>query len=160
MLRASGAGRQRRTEPEKAMLPRFVLMSLLLLAVPAQAFDTRKLGQLGSLTSEEKQALFAKSPKLDGEAAAAMSKLGKRIDDIHCDGMRFPGPWKEIGGLRVSPYLCEFGERWLQIRTKVVVTGKRGKVYEQITREAMQRATDVRETDPTWTWSDTKPAQP
>jgi hypothetical protein len=142
------------------MLPGAILISLLLFAAPAFAFDTEKLGQLGSLTPEEKQALFAKSGKLEGEVAAAMSKLDKKLDDIPCDGMRFPGSWRELGGVRVSPYVCQFGDRWLQIRTKVVVTGKGGKVYPQISREAMRRATDVRETDPTWTWLDKNPAEP
>jgi hypothetical protein len=142
------------------MLPRFVLVALLLLAAPANAFETEKLGQLGSLASDDKQALFAKSPKLKAETDAEMSKQGKTIDQVFCDGMRFPGSWKELGGLRVSPYRCEFGERWLKIRSKVVVTGKGRKVFPRITREAMQKATDVRETDPTWTWSDTKPTQP
>jgi hypothetical protein len=55
--------------------------------------------------------------------------------------------------------ICQFGDRWLQIRTKVVVTGKRGKVYETINPEAMKQAQDVRETNPTWTWSDKEPAE-
>jgi hypothetical protein len=142
------------------MLSRFVLIFLLLLVAPAHAFDTTKLGQLGSLVPEEKQALFAKAPKLQSETDAEMSKLGKKIDDIPCDGMRFPGAWKELGGLRVAPYVCQFGERWLKISAKVVVTGKGGKVFPGISREAMQRATDARETNPTWTWSSTQPAQP
>ena len=141
------------------MLPRAILISLLLCAAPAFAFDTEKLGQLGSLTPEEKQAVFAKSPALEREVVAEMSKRGKTLRDIPCDGMRFPGAWRELGGLRVSPYVCQFGDdRWLQVRTKVVVTGKGGKVYPRITPEAMRRAKQVRETDPTWTWSDKNPA--
>jgi hypothetical protein len=146
------------------MLTRAILLSLLLLAAPAQisfayAFDTTKLGQRGSLLPEDKTALFKKSAQLERETAAEMKKLGKTVDDIPCDGMRFPGAWVELGGLRVSPYVCQFGERWLQIRTKVVVTGKRGKVYETINPEAMKQAQDVRETSPTWTWSDKEPAE-
>ena len=139
------------------MLSRAVLISLLLLAAPASAFDTSKLGQLGSLTLEDKQALFAKSATLEREVAAALAKLGKTPEDVLCDGVRFPGSWQELGGLRVAPYLCQFGDQWLLIRTKVRVTGKGGKVYPQISREAMRRADNVTETDPIWTWSDTKP---
>ncbi len=143
------------------MLSRLASASLLLLlAVPAHAFDTEQLGQLGSLAPEDKQTLFAKSPKLEREVAAALSKLGKTIEEVPCDGMRFPGSWKELGGLRVSPYRCQFGDQWLKIRTKIVVTGKGGKVFPTITRQAMQQATDVRETDPTWAWSDQEPSQP
>ena len=46
------------------------------------------------------------------------------------------------------------------LTTKVVVIGKGGKVYPRITPEAMRRAKQVRETDPTWTWSDKNPAAP
>jgi hypothetical protein len=151
------------------MLPRSIPLSLLLLVAaalffstqvfPAYAFDTTKLGQRGSLLPEDKEALFKKSAKLNSEVAAEMKKLGKTIEEIPCDGMRFPGSWVELGGLRVSPYICQFGERWLQIRTKVVVTGKRGRVYEQTSPEAMKQAQDVRETNPTWTWSDKEPAE-
>jgi hypothetical protein len=146
-----------------------LILSCLLLAAPVQifdaqvfrayAFDTTKLGQRGSLLPEDKQALFKTSAQLERETAGEMKKLGKTVDDIPCDGMRFPGSWVELGGLRVSPYACQFGNRWLQIRTKVVVTGKRGKVYEQISPEAMKQAQDVRETNPTWTWSDKEPAE-
>lgn len=145
------------------MLFRLIPLALLLcLAVPAQiraahAFDTTKLGQRGSLASDDKEALFKKSAKLESETAAEMKKLGKTIDEIFCDGMRFPGPWVELGGLRVAPYTCQFGERWLQIRAKVTVTGKGGKVYEKINAEAMRRATDVKETNWSWTWSDKEP---
>ena len=134
-------------------------MSLLLFAAPAFGFDTAKLGPLGSLVPEEKQALFKKSPKLEREVAAALSKLGKTIDDVPCDGGRFPGSWPGLAGVRVSPYVCQFGEQWLQIRMKVRVIGKGGKVYLKITREAMRKADDVRETAPAWTWSDKRPAQ-
>ena len=144
------------------MSPRSILPVLLMLAAPAlspaYAFDTAKLGQQGSLLPEDKTALFKKSARLDSETAAEMKKLGKTVEDIPCGGMRFPGQWTELGGLRVAPYVCQFGERWLQIRAKVTVTGKGGKVYEQINAEAMRRATDVKETNWSWTWSDKEPA--
>jgi len=139
------------------MLSRFVAILPFLLASPAHAIDTSKLGSLGSLLPEEKEAMFAKSPKLKSEVAAELAKLGKTVSDVPCDGIRFPGAWKALGGVRVAPYTCQFGDRELTVKMKVVVTGKGGKVYPQINREAMQRATDVRESDPTWTWSDRKP---
>jgi hypothetical protein len=147
------------------MFSRLILLApLLCLAVSAQmsdahAFDTTKLGQRGSMAPEDKTALFKKSAKLDSETAAEMKKLGKTVENVPCDGMRFPGAWVELGGLRVAPYVCQFGDRWLQIRAKVTVTGKGGKVYEQINPEAMRRATDARETNVTWTWSDKEPAE-
>lgn len=143
------------------MSPKFVLMLLApLLVTRADALDTTKLGQLGSLLPEEKQALFAKSPKLKGEADAEMSKRGLKIEDVVCDGMRFPGSWEGLAGERVVPYRCQFGERWLKIVGKVVVTGKGGKVYPQIDRTAMKRATKAKETDLIWSWSDIRPSEP
>lgn len=143
-------------------LPRLALIALTMSATPAFAFDSTKLGQLGSiaLDMDEMQAVLKQAPKLKHEIDEALAKIGKKPGDVMCDGMRFPGPWKELGGLRVSPYRCQIGDRWLKIQTKVRVTGKRGKVYDQITPQIMRSAQDVKETNPTWTWSTTEPSQP
>jgi len=141
---------------------RSVLITLLLFAAPAHAFDTVKLGQLGSiaLDMDELHAVIVQSPKLAREIDEALAKIGKKPADVMCDGMRFPGAWKELRGLRVSPYRCQFGDSWLKIRTKVAVTGKRNKIYETVSRDAMNRAENVKETNPTWVWSNTEPSQP
>jgi hypothetical protein len=139
------------------MQPAIAVLALVMSAAPALAFDTRTLGQWGSLPIEDIKPLIDKTPKLKREIDEALAKLGKKQDDIMCDGRRFPGPWEELGGTRVSPYSCQFGERWLVIRTKVRVTGKGGKVYERASREAMRRAKDVAETNPTWSWHDKEP---
>ena len=77
-----------------------------------------------------------------------------------CDGMRFPSAWKELRGVRVAPYRCQFGDKWLKIRTKATITDKHKKVYETISPEAIRKAEDVTETDPSWTWSAEEPPQP
>jgi len=143
------------------VLPRTVLV-VLLFASPAFAFDTTKLGQLGSiaLDMDELRTVIAQSPTLKREIDEAVAKLNKKPDEIMCDGMRFPGSWTGLSGLRASPYRCQIGDQWLKIRTKVRVTGKGGKVYEQITSDAMRSAKNVSETHPTWTWSDKEPTQP
>lgn len=137
-----------------------VTTALVLLAGPASAFDTSKLGQVGSLPLADMQTLIAKSPKLKQEVDDAVAKLGKKPDEIMCNGMRFPGAWKELGGLRVAPYSCPFGDKWLQVRAQVKITGKRGKVYARADKEAMRRAENVRETGLAWTWSDKEPSAP
>ena len=151
------------TEREHIMLPR-ILIALLLFAAPvyAFAFDTAKLGQLGSiaLDMDEIHKVIVQSPKLAREIDEALAKINKKPADVTCDGMRFPGSWKELRGLHVSPYRCQFGDKWLKIRTKVVVTGKGHKIYDTINQEAMRRAEDVVESDPDWTWSATEPPQP
>ena len=139
------------------MLSRTALIALLVSMAPAFAFDTTRLGQGGTLALEDIRGVIDQSPKLKREVDAAIAKSGKKPDQIICDGMRFPGSWKELGGMRVSPYHCEIGARWLTIRTKVRVTDKRGKLYQSINRKAMTRANHVRETNPTWSWSDKAP---
>jgi hypothetical protein len=56
-------------------------------------------------------------------------------------------PWSSYAARfpleRVSPYACDFGAMWLQIRTSVRVTDRR----------AMNDATKVRETNLTWKWT-------
>lgn len=142
---------------------RLFVPALLLLAstVPASAFDTKTLGQGGSiaLDDERLQAVIAQASTLKQEVDAALARIGKKPEDVICSGMRFPSAWKELGGLRVSPYVCPIGDRWLQIRTTVTLLGQRGKVFPSASKEAMRRAEDVKETDPAWTWSDTEPAE-
>jgi hypothetical protein len=135
-----------------------VAVALWLATPPAFAFDTMKIGQFGSLGVDELTAVIDQAPKLKREVAEALAKLGKKPEEIRCSGVRFPGAWVGLAGERVSPYVCPFGERWLEIRTKVRISGKHGKVYVQISPEAMRRADNVTESDPTWTWSDKKPA--
>jgi len=139
------------------MLLRTVLIAMLMAASPTFAFDTTKLGQGGTLPLEDIQAVINQSSKLKHEVDDAIAKAGKKPDAIICDGMRFPGSWKELSGMRVSPYHCQIGEKWLTIRNKVRVTDKKGKLYQSINRKAMNRADNVRETDPTWSWSDKEP---
>jgi hypothetical protein len=160
--RAETSRNESRHARRQIMLARVALMVLVLSSAPALAFDTTKLGQLGSITldMDEIAAVIKQSPKLKGEIDAALKKIGKKPEHVICDGMRFPGTWKELGGLRVSPYRCQFGDKWLKINTKVRVIGKRGKVYERIDKAAMRGATDVKEITPTWAWSGKEPAQP
>jgi len=37
----------------------------------------------------------------------------------------------------VSPYACDFGAMWLQIRATVRITDRRGQSFETITDKAM-----------------------
>ena len=139
-----------------------LVLSALAFVSAASAFDSTKLGQRGTITLDMPgiSDVLKHTPKLRREVEEAAAKLNKKPDEIVCDGMRFPGSWPELAGLRVAPYICQFGDRWLKIETKIRVVGKGGKVYEKITREAMRRAIDVKETSPTWVWSDTEPPEP
>ncbi len=144
------------------MLARIALMALVLSPLPALAFDSTRLGQLGSvaLDMEELAAVIRQSPALKREIEDALDKINKKPGEVMCDGMRFPGPWKGVSGRRVSPYRCQLGDRWLRITTTIRVTGKGGKIIETMDKTAMRKAVHVEETEPKWVWSETKPTQP
>lgn len=135
------------------MALRLVPVVLLLGTCSAAAFDTSKLGQWGSLPFDDLTPVIAKSVPLQQEINQALLEGNKKPDDVKCVGMRFPGAWKDLGGLRVSPYSCDFGAKWLQIHATVRITDGRGKAYETITAKAMKRATDVNETNLNWKWT-------
>jgi hypothetical protein len=132
---------------------RLVPLALLLGTSSALAFDTSKLGQWGSLPLDDLTPVIAKSAELQQEINKALSEGNKKQGDVMCIGMRFPGQWKNLGGLRVSPYTCDFGAKWLQIHAAVRITNRRGQAFEMITAEAMKNATNVSETNLNWKWT-------
>jgi hypothetical protein len=139
------------------MLPRLIVLALILPSIPAWAFDTSKLGQGGTLTLDEITPLINQSTQLRKEVADAAAKANKKAEDIVCDGVRFPGQWVHLGGGRVSPYACDFGEKWLKITATVRITSRSGRAYETASRDAMRNATTVRESNPKWEWTTQAP---
>jgi hypothetical protein len=125
----------------------------------ALAVDTSKLGQWGSLPLDDLTPLIAKSARLQQEVNQALSEGNKKQGDVMCDGMHFPGQWKNLGGLRVSHYTCDFGAKWLQIRATVRITDRRGQSFETITAKAMKNATNVSETNLNWKWTTEDPSK-
>lgn len=80
-------------------LARSVLPVLWLSAsASAFAFDTRKLGQFGSLGVDELKEVIDQSPQLKQEVEEAVAKLGKKPEEIRCTGARFPGAWVGLSG--------------------------------------------------------------
>jgi hypothetical protein len=142
------------------MYARGVPFLLLLISSSAMAFDTTKLGQFGSLSLDEMMSLIDKSPQLKREVTDAVAKTKVKADEIGCEGRRFPGQWRNLGGERTAPYVCKIGDKWLEIRATVRVTGRGGKSFENITRGAMKSATTVTETNPTWKWTAQDPHPP
>jgi len=134
------------------ILLRAAAIALLLGTSPAVAFDTAKLGQRGTLSSDEIMPLIKQSRRLRQDFKQALAE--NKRDSVSCDGMRFPGQWEELGGQRVAPYACHIGSKWLIVRANVRITDRRGRVFEKITPEAMRNATNVRETSPRWEWTD------
>ena len=135
-----------------AMTLRLVPVALLLGTSSALAFDTSKLIQFGTLPFDDLTPVIAKSARLQQEINQALCE-GNKEHRVVCLGMRFPGPWKNLGGVRVSPYTCDFGAKWLQIHATVRITDRHGQAFETITAKAMKNATNVNETDLNWEWT-------
>jgi hypothetical protein len=86
---------------------RLVLLALLLGTSSALAFDTSKVGQWGSLFLDDLAPVIAQSARLQHEIDEALSQINKKPEEVRCFGMRVPGPWKNLGGTRVS-CTCDF----------------------------------------------------
>jgi hypothetical protein len=128
-------------------------LALLFGTSAALAFDSTKVGQWGSLYLDDLSPVLAKSAQLKREVTAALARKNKKPEDILCFGMRFPGPWKNLGGMRVAPYTCDFDGKYLRIDATVRVIGRGGRTFETINDTAMKRAIDVREDNLTWKWT-------
>ena len=134
------------------------ILALVLLAAPALAFNTKKLGQWGSLDLSDLDKLIGQAPKLKAEVDAALTQVKKTAEEVKCVGQRFPGPWKELGGYRVAPYTCWFADdKWLNITANVKVTDKRGHAFDAPSERAMKRAVKFTEANPTWNWTEKDP---
>jgi hypothetical protein len=92
------------------------------------------------------------------EVDQQLSQSKKKADEVMCNGNRFPGQWTHLGGERVSPYICDFGGKWLQIKAKVQLSDGRGRTFETITPEAMKSARKVKETNLKWKWTEQEPS--
>jgi hypothetical protein len=142
------------------MFARRIPFVLLLVSSSAMAFDTTKLGQFGTLGLDEMMSLIDKSRQLKREVIEAVAKTKLKADEIRCDGMRSPGQWRNLGGERAAPYVCKIGDKWLEVRATLRVTGRGGKSFETITPDVMKSATTVSETNPAWRWTDQEPRSP
>jgi hypothetical protein len=134
-----------------------IAIALLLAASPAVAFDTGKLGQGGSLPFDDLMPLIGQSAQLKREVDQALAEVKKKPEDVICSGKRFAREWVHLGGSRVSPYACDFGAKWLQIRATVQITDRGGRAFETITPAAMKNASKVSETGPMWKWTTEEP---
>jgi hypothetical protein len=142
------------------MFARGIPFVLLLVSSSVFALDTTKLGQFGSLSLDEMMPLIHKSSQLKREVDDAVTKASVKANEVGCEGKRFPGQWRNLGGGRTAPYVCKIGDKWLELRATVRITGHGGKSFERITPEAMKSATIVTETNPKWKWSDQDPHSP
>jgi len=123
---------------------------------PALAFDTSKLGY-GSLFLGDIARLVDASPKLRQEVKAALAAANKKADEQLCESPRFPGPWENLHGEHVAPFVCHIGDKWLRVDAKVRVTGPKGEVFEAETARAMKRASKIAQTNLTWAWTPDDP---
>ncbi len=132
------------------------IVACALAATPAVAFDMSKLGY-GSLFLGDIAPLVNSKPALRQEIQAALGAANKKIDEQMCESPRFPGPWQNLHGTHVAPFVCPIGARWLQINATVRVTGPNGEPFETESARAMRRANKISQTKVTWAWTDTDP---
>jgi hypothetical protein len=85
---------------------RLVPLALLLGASSALAFDTSKVGQWRSLFLDDLAPVIAQSARLQQEIDEALAQINKNPEEVRCFGMRFPGPWKNLGGERQNRACC------------------------------------------------------
>jgi hypothetical protein len=128
-------------------------------SLPALAFDMSKLGY-GSLFVGDFMPLINSSPKLKKEVSDALGAAKKKPEEQLCESPRFPGPWKNLHGEHVAPYVCNIGGKWLQVDATLEVTGPKGEAYATETPAALDRASRISQTNPTWTWTEGDPRKP
>jgi hypothetical protein len=134
---------------------RAIAIALLLAACfagDALAFDTRRLGQWGSLFLVDIMPLIRTSPRLEREVADAVKQAQADREDVVCIGARFPGVWTHLGGERAAPYSCEIGARLLLLRARVRIKDRKGRVLEGITAASMRRAARIEQDRLSWRW--------
>ena len=125
----------------------------------SQRFDSSRLEGSGSMLLEDIMGLVRQSPRLADEVASALRESGRTARDITCIGKRIDGRWRHLAGARVQPYVCRFGERWLEIGADLRIYGARGESYGTVSDVAARNAKVIRETDPRWAWTSARPRQ-
>ena len=88
------------------MLLRAAAIAVLVGTSPAVAFDTTKLGQRGTLSSDEIMPLFKQPRRLEQEFKQALAET--KQDSVSCDGMRFPGQ-RLVAGALCAGAVCNPG---------------------------------------------------
>jgi hypothetical protein len=124
---------------------------------PDRVFDSRRLEGTGSLSLQDIMGLVRQAPRLSDEVASALRESNIVSKDVGCIGKRIDGGWRYLAGARVQPYICKIGDRWLQIDADPVVRGARGETYVTVSEIAKQNAKAIRESNPRWNWTTTKP---
>lgn len=124
---------------------------------PDILFDSRRIEAVGTLLIEDIMPLIRQAPRLKDEVDAALRESDKKAQEITCIGRRIDGSWKHLAGARVQPYACKIGERWLEITAELRISGASGEHYSTVSDLAAQNAKSIKETNPRWTWTTTKP---
>ena len=136
-----------------------VLLSICLIATigmsaaaEARGFDTRTLGQFGTVDLAHVRS-WKNTPRLRKQIEAELRKSGKSADDVDCLGRRFPGTWKHLGGDRAPPFVCHFGTKDLHVSWTVTLVGKHGRRFIRPSARGRRNAKDYVSANPVWRWS-------
>jgi hypothetical protein len=129
-------------------------------AVPSDTlFDSRRIEGVGTLLLDDIMPLVRQAPRLRDEVDAALREANTKAQDVICIGRRIDGGWKHLAGARVQPYACKIGARWVEITAELRISGAGGEHYSTVNDIAAQNARTIKETNPRWTWTTTKPRE-
>lgn len=104
----------------------------------------------GSVEIDQVMRLAGQSPKLMSEIQSELKKTGQTLVDVQCDAVRLGRYWTHLGGLRISPYTCDFGTRSLELTGTVEFYTDDGSIPDEETRHEVARY--VSESEPDWSW--------
>ena len=122
-------------------------------------FDSRRIEGVGTLLLDDIMPLIRQAPRLKDEVDTALRDANAKAQDVICIGRRIDGSWKHLAGARVQPYACKIGQRWLEITAELRVIGTSGEHYSTVNDIAAQNARTIKETNPRWNWTTTKPRE-
>ena len=106
----------------------------------------------GSITLDEVIEQLQEQEKLTTEILAELKAQNLKAEEVICDGSRFGGQWRNLGGARAVPYECEIGKKKLAIEGTVHIYDDGGKELDMNEDASFEHAVEYRQADITWKW--------
>lgn len=104
----------------------------------------------GSVEVAQVLRLAGQSTTLMNEIHAELKKTNKALTEVPCAGQRLGRHWTNLGGLRIAPYICDFGTRTLHLTATVAFYADDGSVPKVDAEHEVARF--VSESQPRWNW--------
>ena len=110
----------------------------------------------GSVQLDELKPVFSRSLQLSVEVDKELASKNMEAGSITCSAVRLGRQWEHLGGARVGPYECDFGDRKLTVTTQPSFFDRRGVQIQSSDRSVGGKARSVVESDLSWEWKSTK----